>query len=59
MDFGDVVVHVFTSDVREHYAIEKLWADAKRVRLPSQEPPPAPSAERPPARRSVRSRNQG
>jgi ribosome-associated protein len=36
MDFGDVVVHVFRSDIREHYALEKLWSDAKRVRLPAQ-----------------------
>lgn len=36
MDFGDIVVHVFRSDIREHYALEKLWSDAKRVRLPAQ-----------------------
>ena len=36
LDFGDVVVHVFRADVREHYGLERLWADAKRVRLPSQ-----------------------
>lgn len=58
MDFGDVVVHVFTSEVREHYAIEKLWADAPRVRLPARTavPPVGPAA---PPRRSARSRNQG
>jgi ribosome-associated protein len=38
MDFGDVVAHVFRSDVRAHYALEKLWGDANRVRLPSQKP---------------------
>lgn len=36
MDFGDVVVHVFLKDIREHYALERLWGDAKRVRLPSE-----------------------
>ena len=36
MDFADVVVHVFRADIREHYGLEKLWNDAKRVRLPSE-----------------------
>ena len=35
MDFGDVVVHIFRSDIRDHYGLEKLWSDAKRVRLPA------------------------
>jgi ribosome-associated protein len=30
-DYGDVVVHVFTPETREYYAIEDLWADAPRV----------------------------
>lgn len=30
-DYGDLVVHVFDSDAREYYALEDLWADAKRV----------------------------
>lgn len=38
MDFGDVVVHIFKQDIREHYALEKLWGDAKRVRLPGERP---------------------
>jgi len=33
MDFGDVVVHVFRQDARQHYGLERLWADAKRVAL--------------------------
>lgn len=36
IDFGDVVAHIFRHDVREHYALERLWADAKRVRLPDE-----------------------
>ena len=27
MDYGDFVVHVFHTDEREHYKLEKLWAD--------------------------------
>jgi ribosome-associated protein len=30
MDYGDVVVHVFQRDVRAHYDLERLWADAPR-----------------------------
>ena len=29
IDAGDVVVHVFRPEVREFYAIEKMWADTK------------------------------
>lgn len=37
MDFGDIIVHLFRKDVREHYALERLWADAKRIAV-SDEP---------------------
>jgi ribosome-associated protein len=30
-DYGDVVVHVFDSEVRGYYALEDLWADAPRL----------------------------
>ena len=30
-DYGDIVVHVFDQESREYYALEDLWADAKRV----------------------------
>ena len=36
MDFGDVIVHVFQKDIREHYALERLWSDAGQVRLPEE-----------------------
>ncbi len=31
LDYGSVIVHLFTEETREFYSLEKLWADAKRV----------------------------
>lgn len=31
MDFGDVVVHVFTDETRQYYEIERLYRDVPRV----------------------------
>ena len=33
LDFGSVVVHVFTDEARKFYALERLWADAEVVDL--------------------------
>lgn len=30
LDFVDVVVHVFSREAREFYALERLWGDAKQ-----------------------------
>jgi ribosome-associated protein len=30
-DYGDVMVHVFTPQTREYYALEELWADAPHI----------------------------
>ena len=31
IDAGDVIVHVFQSDVRDDYDLERLWSDAPNV----------------------------
>ncbi len=33
LDYGDVVVHLFLSDSREYYNLERLWTDAKELDL--------------------------
>jgi len=34
LDFASVVAHIFYEPVREFYSLERLWSDAKRVRIP-------------------------
>ena len=35
MDFGSVIVHVFTDEARKFYDLERLWSDAEVVELSS------------------------
>ena len=54
MDFGDVIVHIFRQDVQEHYALEQLWTDAKRITIPDEPPAATPAvAPRPMNRKKV------
>ena len=32
LDYGSLVVHLFLPEQRSYYALEHLWADAKRVK---------------------------
>ena len=31
LDYGSLVVHVFTEEARQFYALERLWADGENV----------------------------
>ncbi len=33
MDYGDVIVNILTTEMRERYNIEKVWADCETVSL--------------------------
>ena len=35
LDYGTLVVHVFTEEAREFYNLERLWADAENIDLSS------------------------
>lgn len=34
IDYGDILVHVFTRDTRQLYNLEELWADAPIIEIP-------------------------
>lgn len=34
MDYGNVMVHVFVPEAREHYDLEHLWEDARLTEIP-------------------------
>lgn len=44
LDYGDIIVHIFRTDIRQYYALEKLWSDAPQIPIPEHEHPiPPPS----------------
>lgn len=50
MDFSDVVIHVFKSDVRGFYALERLWGDAPKL---SVRDPKLPETNKKPAKKKA------
>ena len=32
VDFGNVMVHLFTEETRDRYDLENLWADAEKIK---------------------------
>ncbi|KAG2436922.1 hypothetical protein HXX76_006441 [Chlamydomonas incerta] len=49
LDFGDVVLHLFTAEQREYYDIESFYAAAEEVELPfgPDMPPPQQQSQQP------------
>ena len=37
LDYVDVIVHIFQSDLRDYYRLEELWADAPMIHYESEE----------------------
>lgn len=35
MDYGNVMVHIFVPEAREHYDLEHLWEDASLTEIPN------------------------
>ena len=33
LDYGTIVIHVFTDEARKFYDLERLWADAEKIDL--------------------------
>jgi ribosome-associated protein len=33
MDSGSVIIHIFTQEAREFYALERLWSEGKEVSI--------------------------
>ena len=31
MDYGDIIVNLFTEEQRNHYQVEKIWNDCERI----------------------------
>ena len=34
LDYVSIVVHIFYEPMREFYCLERLWSDAKKLRIP-------------------------
>ena len=45
LDLGDIVVHIMSADMREHYAIEEFYGASEEVALPFLHGPAAASSD--------------
>ena len=45
MDFGCVIVHVFTDEARKFYNLERLWSDSEEIDPATLPMPPLPEEE--------------
>jgi len=55
LDYEDIVVHVFKTDIRQHYALEKMWSDAPRIPIPELTREGQPSRSYQPAEKTTSS----
>jgi ribosome-associated protein len=37
LDYGDIIIHLFEKETRTYYSLERLWADAKAVKLKAED----------------------
>lgn len=40
VDYGDFIVHIFSEKARSFYDLERLWRQAKEIKLPDSVPQP-------------------
>jgi ribosome-associated protein len=33
LDYGDIVINIFSEEARAYYELEKLWLDARRIEI--------------------------
>ena len=43
LDYFDFIVHVFSSNARQFYGLERLWGEATRIEIPDEDSPSEPA----------------
>lgn len=46
LDYGNVMIHIQTPEMREYYALEELWGEAPEITLKEEVPAPKPAAKK-------------